>query len=71
MATPKSYKPEVQTDDSGIWYDNALRFATPQEAEENVADLFARWTMVRKTRVMPSDDPPNYTYKDGKLEKIT
>ena len=31
-----SFKPEVQTDNTGNWYGNALRFATREEAEAQV-----------------------------------
>jgi len=60
-----SYKPEVQTDASGNWYGNALRFATREEAEQNVADLMSRWLAVRETRVVESDDPVNYRWVNG------
>jgi hypothetical protein len=62
-----SFKPEVQTDDTGKWYGNALRFATREEAEAQVADLMMRWTAVRETRVVESTDPVNYRYVDGRL----
>jgi hypothetical protein len=65
-----SFKPEVQTDGTGKWYGNALRFATRAEAEAQVADLMMRWTAVRDTRVVESDDPVNYRYVDGRLESI-
>ena len=59
---PASYAPEVQTDGTGHWYGNALRFQTAQEAEAQVADLSMRWTLVRDTRVVPTSDPPNYRW---------
>jgi hypothetical protein len=65
-----SFKPEVQTDGTGKWYGNALRFATRAEAEAQVADLMMRWTAVRDTRVVESDDPVNYRYVDGQLEGV-
>ena len=61
-----SYKPEVMADSSGKWCGNALRFATREEAEANVADLAMRWTLVRATRVVESDDPVNYRYENGR-----
>ena len=64
-----SWKPEVITDSSGKWYGNALRFATREEAEANVADLMSRWLLVRETRVVESDDPVNYRWTDHGLEK--
>lgn len=57
-----SWKPEVIADSSGQWSGNALRFATKEEAEGNVADLKRRWTLVTDTRVIESDEPVNYTW---------
>jgi hypothetical protein len=65
-----SFKPEVQTDDTGKWYGNALRFGTREEAEAQVQDLMMRWFAVRETRVVESDDPVNYRYVDGHLEQV-
>jgi len=62
-----SWKPEVQTDDTGKWYDNALRFNTQKEAIDNARDLKARWFLVRKYRATECGDPVNYRYVDGKL----
>jgi len=63
-------KPEVIADPSGEWCDNALRFATREEAEANVRDLMMRWFAVRETRIVVSDDPVNYRYVDGRLESV-
>lgn len=52
-----SYKPEVQTDSSGKWYDNALRFASREEAKVWADDLSMRWFAVRATRATESDEP--------------
>jgi hypothetical protein len=65
-----SFRPEVQTDATGKWYGNALRFATRAEAEAQVADLMMRWTVVRDTRVVECADPVNYRYVDGRLESL-
>jgi hypothetical protein len=62
-----SYAPEVIADSSGKWSGNALRFATPEEATAWVDDLALRWTLVRDTRVVESDDAVNYAIVDGKL----
>jgi hypothetical protein len=67
---PKSFAPEVTTNDSGKFYGNALRFATREEAEANVADLFSRWTLVRETRVVESDDEVNYKYTSDGLVRL-
>lgn len=60
--TSNSFKPEVIADGSGKWVGNDLRFATEAEAEQNVADLRARWTLVTETRVVPSEDPVNHRW---------
>lgn len=65
-----SFKPEVQTDGTGQWYGNALRFATREEAEANVADLMGRWLLVHNTRVVEIDDPVNYRWTDAGLQRI-
>ena len=65
-----SYKPEVQTDTTGKWYGNALRFATHKEAEENAIHLAQRWLLVLDTRAVESDDPVNYEFVDGDLRSM-
>ena len=52
-----SYKAEVIADSSGKWVSNALRFATEAQAQSYVKYLAYRWTAVRETRVVESDDP--------------
>jgi hypothetical protein len=66
-----SYAPEVIADNSGKWCGNALRFATKEEAEANVRDLFSRWMLVKETRVVESSDPVNYAWVNGRLEMVT
>jgi hypothetical protein len=65
-----SYAPEVIADSTGNWTGNGLRFATREEAQANVSELYSRRTSVRETRVVESNDPPNYRWVDGRLEKI-
>jgi hypothetical protein len=62
-----SWKPEVVADGSGKFFGNALRFATREEAEQNVHALMMRWTSVRETRVVECEDPVNYAWRDGAL----
>ncbi len=55
-----SYAPEVQTaGDGDKWTGNGLRFASEADAQEWVTNLSYRWTAVKDTRVVPSDDEPN------------
>jgi hypothetical protein len=63
-----SWKPEVIADSSGKWAGNALRFATKEEAEANVANLKDRWIMVRETRVIEVEDPVNSAWVDGQTK---
>jgi hypothetical protein len=65
-----SWAPEVIADSTGKWCGNQLRFATREEAEQNVFDLAMRWTSVRDTRVVESDDPVNYSYHNRQLRHI-
>jgi len=65
-----SFKPEVQTDDSGKWYGNGLRFATEQEAVDNARDLMGRWLAVRDYRASESPDPVNYRWTPTGLESV-
>ena len=60
-----SYKAEVIADSFNTWASNALRFATHEEAEQYVADLAYRWTSVRHTRVVETDEPVNYRWDNG------
>lgn len=61
-----SFKPEVQADSTGTWASNSLRFATKHEAEAYVFDLAMRWTAVRDTRVVESDDRVTASWSGGK-----
>ena len=63
----QSFKPQVQTDNSGRWYDNALRFETEAEAFESAESLAQRWFSVIAYRAAPCDEPPKHKLVDGKL----
>lgn len=49
------FKVEVIADNSGKWCSNALIFKTRREAEWHARDLAARWTLVRKWRVVEAE----------------
>jgi hypothetical protein len=61
------WKPQVQADDTGNWYSNALIFATEEEAEGWVQDRANRWLLVRAVRVIEVDDPVTHRWIDGRL----
>jgi hypothetical protein len=62
-----SFKAEVITDSSGQWSSNMLRFGTEAEAQSYGDDLYSRWTLVREVRVVPSDEPVNAEWANGRL----
>lgn len=59
-----SWKPELKVE--GQWYDNQLRFATKQEAEEAAKETYSNWMLARDYRASESDEPVNYKRIDGK-----
>jgi len=63
-----SFKAEVIADGSGKFCGNGLRFATEHEAGHYVGDLAMRWTSVRETRVVASEDDVNARIVNNKLE---
>lgn len=65
-----SFKPSVSTDGGATFNENALAFATREEAEANAKDLMARWMLVTDWRVVESEQPVNYTLVDGVMEAV-
>ena len=65
-----SFKPSVSTDGGATFNENALAFATHEEAEASARDLMGRRMLVTDWRVIESDEPVNYTLKDGVLESV-
>jgi len=65
-----SFKAEVIADASGKWSSNSLRFATEAEAEAYVRDLAGRWTSVRETRVVASDDQVGHAWDGAKAAPL-
>jgi hypothetical protein len=64
-----SWKPQQLVE--GEWCDNALRFATHEEAHANARDLFHRWTVPNDYRaIYADDDPVNYRYVAGQLVAV-
>lgn len=64
------FAPEVIADSGGEWAGNSLVFETAEEAAGYVADLARRWILVRDTRVVPVDKPPNYRWIHGRPHRI-
>jgi hypothetical protein len=66
--SPVSYK-AVCYDRSGPGQ-NALRFATAEEAEAYAKNLYSRWTAMTKYEIKGCDDPVNYRWTDEGLESV-
>ena len=64
---PVTYKPAFKIPGQASLSLNGLVFETFEEAHENAADLFARWTMPTAFEVVRSDLPANYRYIDHTL----
>jgi hypothetical protein len=70
-ANTMSWKPVVQTDSTGQWYDNAVRFETKEEAMKSARDLACRWMLVRAYDAHESEDPVNYRItEDNAMEAV-
>lgn len=65
-----SFKPQVRTGTDPKFYDNALAFATEQEALANAKDLYNRWTLCTDYRAVESDDPVTHTFINGVLSAV-
>jgi len=48
----KEYRVEVIADSSGKWCGNGLSFDTVSEAKTYALDLYSRWVLVEKWRVV-------------------
>ena len=65
-----SWKPVVQVGGEQKWSENALRFATKDEALLSAHDLMRRWMLVTDCDAHESEDPVTYTIirrDDGQL----
>ena len=65
-----SFKPSVSTDGGLTFNENALAFATREEAEASAKDLFNRWLSCTDYRAVESDEPVNYALVDGVLKSV-
>jgi hypothetical protein len=66
-----TFRAEVEVADGSpqVWFSNALRFETYEEASAYVCDLACRWTLVRRGRVV-EDSTPEKEPVDPKDENI-
>ena len=67
--TAVSYVPEIVAyGEKGKWCASGLRFGTRAEAEAYVRDLAGRWLAVKETRVVESEEAPNFELLGRKTE---
>ena len=64
-----SYRPMFRFNETET-QGNALRFATYEEAYDNAAALFARWTRPSDFFVEENEDPVNYAWVDRALVAV-
>jgi len=69
-APPAKGSFKVEISDGSDFNSNALRFATEEEAKAYADDLMSRWMAAKESRVVPSDEPVNRKWVNGKLEPI-
>lgn len=68
--TKMSWKPEVQVAGEKGWHQNALCFASKEEAEAYAHDLYSRWTSTTGHRAVESDDAVNYEWVQDHAEPL-
>jgi hypothetical protein len=61
-----SYAVEIVAHGEDQWCGGGLRLGTRAEAEAYGRDLARRWTAVKETRVVESEDAPNYGLLGGR-----
>ena len=61
-----SWRAETKVVNDDKWYGNGLRFETEEEAVKYAVDLGLRWNAVVDTRVVHSDAPVNYDFKNNR-----
>ena len=60
-----SWKPVFQMPHDPVWYDNAQRFATRDEAYASAQARFSVWTAPAGFDAIESEDPVNYKRVEG------
>jgi hypothetical protein len=63
--TEGAYRVDVLVYGESTWATNALRFDTEAEALDYAMDLYSRWTMSDKMRIVASDHPAREAYVAG------
>lgn len=70
LSDPPGWIVEVIADNSGVWAGNAIVLPTKEQAEAYGQQLASNWMLVRESRVVATNEPPNYTFKNGGLESL-
>jgi hypothetical protein len=66
-----SFTPEFQVDSTGEWRGGAVSFATEEEAVNYIVSRASRGTSLHDIRVVESGDLVNYSWVNGKTERVT
>lgn len=65
ITTSKSWKPVFRMPNDPVWYDNAQRYASKEEAMASASARFSVWTMPEAYDAIESTDPVNYMWVEG------
>jgi hypothetical protein len=68
--TGGSFKVDVRVGGENKFVSNGVRLATREEAEKYARLTEMNWTAVTDTNVVPSRDPPNYTFTATGLNRL-
>jgi len=68
--SPRSYGVEVLFRGESKFVGNALFFPTKEQAQSYEFAQGMNWIGYIESRVVPRDQEPNYTFINGKLERI-
>lgn len=70
---PTSWAVEINMHGADMeeWIGNTFRFQDHDNAEAYAINLTHRWADVRRTRIVPSPDPPNAQYINGYIQATT
>lgn len=61
----RSWKAQFQVVNDGKWYDNAIRLGSELEATFYATSKLIAWTAAVDSRVVESDDAPNYAWSNA------
>ena len=66
-----NYRYTIKVYNDPKFYENAVVFATKEEAESAAKAKFQVWTQAEEWKVEKTDAPVNYTFEDGRIVPLT